>query len=143
MQTTWRVTKVEMTEGKTEARLVRVEWFKQNPAYTELMDEYEDLVRDMGQVEADLLVQERDKDQPFIDEWLDDVQPGDEGADFVDAGDSMTIDITGGLELRPGDNVMDDARRVGARHLVTRAGEERATTAGSCSATSTSTSPSP
>jgi hypothetical protein len=115
MQTTWRVQRVEMTEGKTIAQLVRVEWFKENPAYTAMMDEYDAMVEEHGREETDRILAERD--DPFIEQFLDDVQPGDEGADYLDAGDSMTIDVTNGLDLRPGDNVvmtLDALERVAA-----------------------------
>lgn len=113
MQTTWRVQRVEMTEGKTVAQLVRVEWFAKNPAFDEMMERFKAIEEAEGIAAAD----EQSMDWPEVPEWLDDVQPGDEGADFIDAGDSMTIDVTDGLDLRPGDNVvvtLDAVERVGS-----------------------------
>ena len=105
MKTTWRVTRVTETEGKTEAQLVRVEWFKKNPAYVQMMADYDALVESVGREEADRRI-DAGPPEEWIEEFLDDVQPGEEGAEFIEAGhDSMTIDITNGLDLHPGDNV--------------------------------------
>lgn len=116
MRTTWRVKRVTETEGKTVAELVRVEWFKKNPAYVEMMDEYEDMVEKLGQEETDAILLERDRE--WVEEWLEDVQPGEEGAEFSEPGtDSLTIDVTDGLDLHPGDNVivtLDALERVDA-----------------------------
>lgn len=116
MKTTWRVKRVTATEGKTEAELVRVEWFKRNPEYDQMMADYDALVETAGKEEADRITAE----QPdvWIDEFLDDVQPDDDDAEFMEPGhDAMTIDITGGLDLHPGDNViitLDAVARVSA-----------------------------
>jgi hypothetical protein len=79
MRTTWRVKRVTETEGKTEAELIRVEWFKKNPAYTEGM--------------------------ALADEWID-AEPGEADAEMVQPGhDALTMDITDGPPLHAGDNV--------------------------------------
>lgn len=82
MKTTWHVTEVHATEGSTIATLARVEWFKVNPTYKELMadDDY-------------------DGDLP--DEFLE-AEPGDETAEYIDTGDVMKINVTDGLDLQPG-----------------------------------------
>lgn len=87
MRTTWRCTKVTSTEGQTVAELVQVSWFKRNPEYDQLVDEV---------------------DVEMPDEFLD-AEPGEPGADYIDAVDGtkpLTLDITDGLDLTPGDNVV-------------------------------------
>lgn len=87
MKTTWIVEKITATPGRTVAELVRVEWFKRNPTYDEVM--------------AD---ETYDGDVP--DEFLP-AEPGELGAEStqIDVG-SMSLEITDGLALRPGDNVV-------------------------------------
>jgi len=106
MRSTWRVTKVTAVEGQTKAELVRVEWFKKNPAHEEMMAEYEALVESIGREAADEQI-DNGPEQEWVPEWLDDVQPGEEGAEFYEADvGSLTIDITNALDLSPGDNVI-------------------------------------
>lgn len=102
MRTTWRVQKIEATEGKTEARLVRHEWFAKNPAFEEMMERFNAIKEAEGVEAADA----QSMEWPDLPEWLEDVQPGDEGAMSFDTGDAMTIDVTNSDEVyRPGDNV--------------------------------------
>jgi hypothetical protein len=82
MNTTWRVIKVTATEGQTLAELRQVEWWKKNPAWDD----------------------ESTPDDALGDEFLD-AEPGEQGAEFSENAGHMTIDITGGWELSPGDNV--------------------------------------
>lgn len=103
MNTTWRVTKVTETEGSRIAELAQVEWFKKNPAHTAMMDEYDALVEELGQEAADAQVDAEPSDA-WIEEYLT-AEPGEEGADFIDAGSAMSLDITDGLDLHAGDNV--------------------------------------
>jgi len=106
METMWLVKKVTETTDERTAFLVRGTWFKSNPAYTEMMDEYEELIRDEGQSEADRIVNERDKDRPFIEEFLP-AMPGEEDAMFDEAGESLWLDVTNwtDYEVKPGDTV--------------------------------------
>lgn len=84
-RTTWQVKKVTETPGRTVADLVRVEWFKRNPEYDRLMadDTY-------------------DGDMPgeFID-----AGPGEASSFCSDLDDYLSLDITDGPALHPGDDV--------------------------------------
>lgn len=103
MKTTWRVTKITETEGQKVAELRQVEWFKKNPAYTEMMDAYSDLVEEIGQEAADAQTAAEPSDA-WIEEYLD-ADPGDPDAQFIDAFGTLTVDITDGLDLHAGDDV--------------------------------------
>lgn len=85
METTWRVMQVTEKPGLVEATLQRVEWFRTNPAFAAAM--------------ADEGVDELPEE--FID-----AQPGDDGADTIDTGGSLVLDVTNGPELHPLDNVV-------------------------------------
>lgn len=114
MRSTWRVKRVTATEDRVMAELVRVEWINKNPAYTAMMDEYDDLMEAVGREEADRITAERDDE--FVPEWLEDVQPDDEGADYIETDfDALTIDITGGLDLAAGENVFLTLDALGAQ----------------------------
>ncbi len=107
MRTTWRVKRVTESESTVEAELVKVEWINKNPVYIAMMDEYDDLIEKVGRDEADRITEERDA--PFVEEWLEGVQPGDEGATLFETGEgSMKLTITNGPELHAGDDVFID-----------------------------------
>jgi hypothetical protein len=106
IETTWRVTEVVEKPELLVAELVRTEWFKPNPAYGEMMAEYDSLVETMGQEAADALVDERDKDKEFIEQFLD-ARPGEEDARFIEATGKLTLDITDqDIEMHAGDDVI-------------------------------------
>lgn len=76
MKTTWRVTEVHATEAGTKATLQRVSWFKA-----------------IG--------------DPDGDDWESfDVEPGENGAEFIEDSGTLTLDISDGVEMAPGDNVV-------------------------------------
>lgn len=116
MNTTWRVRKVIAIEGRTTAELVRVEWFKPNPAYLQMMAEYDALIESVGKEEAQRITAEQD-DGEWLDETLE-AEPGEETAEYFEpGGEALTVDITDGLDLKPGDNVrmtLDAVERVPA-----------------------------
>lgn len=89
METTWRVMQVTEKPGLTEATLQRVEWFKKHPDFDAAM---------------------ADDSQDELPEEFIDAQPGDEGADTIDIGGTLTIDVTDGLDLHPMDNVVMSLR---------------------------------
>lgn len=79
MRTTWTVTKVTATPNLTLADLQRVEWYKPNPAW--------------------------DTDDEAVEEFID-AEAGEPGASHVEAEGTLHIEITEGLDLKPGDNVL-------------------------------------
>jgi hypothetical protein len=85
METTWRVVKVTATEGRTIAELVRVEWFKKNPA-----------------LDPDKVYGPDEAPEEFID-----AHPVDKGAEFIEAEGTLTLDISGedDPEMWPGADV--------------------------------------
>lgn len=89
MRTMWRVQEVRAIEGQTTAILEQVEWYRRNPDHAAAM--------------AD---ESHEGDMP--DEFID-AEPGEAGAEYIEAVNgtkSLVLDITDGLDLRPGDNVL-------------------------------------
>lgn len=84
METTWRVEEVTEKPGIVLATLQRVEWFKKNPDFDAAMV---------------------DEKQELPEEFLD-ALPGDEDAEIVEVGGTITLDITDGPELHPLDDVV-------------------------------------
>lgn len=117
MRTTWRVTKITMTEGRTMAELDRVEWFKPNPEFVARMAQYDALVAEFGEAEADRRSAAEPDAEVYYEETIE-AEPGEPGAEWYQPGaESMTIDIHDGLDLVPGDNVfmtLDAVERVPA-----------------------------
>lgn len=114
MKTTWRVTKRTETEGLAVVELVRVEWFKKNPAWLAMDARYDELLaeHDNDTEAVDPLINAEFPD--FIDEFID-ASPGEEGAQFTEASGHLTLDLSDGmldandaLDLRPGDDVIVD-----------------------------------
>lgn len=82
MHTYWQVQEVVEKPGIVLALLKPVEWFKKNPEY---------------EAHADEVGWEGDE---FVD-----ANPGEDGAEMIESGLGITIDITEGPELHPLDNV--------------------------------------
>lgn len=102
MDTNWRVVKVTATEGRAIAELVRVEWFKRNPAYDAFMAEAKRIANEDGEEAAVVW----ENAQPTLEEFAE-ASPGEEGAEFIETGnDRMSIDVYDELDLQPGDDVM-------------------------------------
>lgn len=101
MRTTWKVTEVRMVEGRTTATLVRGLWFKRNPAFDEQMARYKEIENEHGPTAADMAFD----DEPTYEEFLD-LDAPEADAEWIDVGDgSLTLDITDGITMVPGDGV--------------------------------------
>lgn len=86
METMWIVETITEKPGQIVAELKPVEWFKPNPEFAAVAD----------------VVPSEDFEYP--DEFID-ALPGEEGAEYVDLGKHIELDITNGPELHPLDNV--------------------------------------
>jgi len=84
METIWRVEQVTEKPGLVEARLQRVEWFKKNPDFDVAM---------------------ADESQDELPEEFIDARPGEPGADTIDVGGTLVLDVTDGPDLHPLDDV--------------------------------------
>jgi hypothetical protein len=82
MHTHWRVIERTEREGITLVELLPVMWFKKNPEY----DAHADEVGWDG--------------EEFID-----ALPGEDGADFIESGKAIVLDMTEHEDLHPGDDV--------------------------------------
>lgn len=103
MRTTWRVEKVTATEGQTLAALVKVQWFLKNPERVAIDAEYDAFYAEHGEEATEAKYLGIEWPEEFID-----CEPDDEGAEFIESVDGtrrLTLDITDGLDLAPGDNV--------------------------------------
>lgn len=85
------VEQVTEKPGCVLAELRPVTWFKTNPAFTAWQQ----------------LPQDDESDAP--DEFID-AQPGEEGAEAMEEGPRITLDITNGPEMHPLDNVLVEYR---------------------------------
>lgn len=91
METHWIVEQITEKPGLVEARLQRVEWFKKNPAFAAAM---------------------ADENEPDLPEEFIDAEPGEEGAETIEVGGALTMDVTEGPEMHPLDAVLISLRVV-------------------------------
>lgn len=89
MESTWVVDEVTEKPGIVTAKLRQVEWFKKNPAFEAAM---------------------ADESEEELPEEFIDAAPGELGAESIEVGGSMTLDITDGPELHAMDNLLISVR---------------------------------
>lgn len=93
----WYVKRVIAEQSGVTAELVGLEWFTRNPAYDAMEEEYQTLVDAEGEEAADAVFMDREMPDEFID-----CEPTDEGALNVPAAGQITVDVTDGPALMPG-----------------------------------------
>jgi hypothetical protein len=98
MTSIWRVEQIVERAGYREAELMRIRWYKLNPAYT-------------------AAVESSTPDNELPDEYLE-TQQDDPDAIQADAGGTMTVDITDGPELKPEDTVTIQLSKLDVAVLV-------------------------